>query len=351
MLSRRLHWRALVGLGALLMVICVWPVTCAALPIPITSTIDRQNTAASENPNEMMKFISVLSTSRNSNNNNISDSISNIRTYSNNTILTTKIPQKRYANISRLRKTGKRLFAENQRTPHTIKHILNIEKSEKNIDYSQNESEIKIKHTTTSELNLDATTIQTTLATGNIASRRQTPTMQTANIQKMKSKAILLAEHSLQEQLEPTTVTNNNNNTETNAFDHAQKQQHSLMVTATNKSKHFLNIVKRMSDAISLPSSTTQSSSLLLNNKNSNAQKIGFRNDRSITSTNNNRKKNSNLDRNERSANLSQIMGTARKIQLLMKNRLIQILPDGTVNGTQDDSSDYSEYFHTFIYF
>lgn len=48
----------------------------------------------------------------------------------------------------------------------------------------------------------------------------------------------------------------------------------------------------------------------------------------------------SNLERNERSANLSHINA---KIQLFIKNRLLQILPDGTVNGTQDDSSDYSE--------
>uniref|UniRef100_A0A182NLD5 Uncharacterized protein n=1 Tax=Anopheles dirus TaxID=7168 RepID=A0A182NLD5_9DIPT len=52
----------------------------------------------------------------------------------------------------------------------------------------------------------------------------------------------------------------------------------------------------------------------------------------------------SNLERNERSANLSHISGATRKIQLFIKNRYIQLLPDGTVNGTHDDLSDYSEY-------
>lgn len=52
-------------------------------------------------------------------------------------------------------------------------------------------------------------------------------------------------------------------------------------------------------------------------------------------------KSGSNLERNERSANLSHINA---KIQLFIKNRMLQILPDGTVNGTQDDTSDYSEY-------
>lgn len=62
-------------------------------------------------------------------------------------------------------------------------------------------------------------------------------------------------------------------------------------------------------------------------------------------------KRNSNLDRNERSTNFSHIIGTSRKIQLLIKNRLLQLLPDGTVNGTHDDGSDYSEYTIFFLSF
>jgi len=48
--------------------------------------------------------------------------------------------------------------------------------------------------------------------------------------------------------------------------------------------------------------------------------------------------------RSERSTNLSHITGTARKIQMHIKNKYLQILPDGTVNGTTEDDSDYSEY-------
>ncbi|XP_058822697.1 rho GTPase-activating protein gacF isoform X2 [Topomyia yanbarensis] len=50
----------------------------------------------------------------------------------------------------------------------------------------------------------------------------------------------------------------------------------------------------------------------------------------------------SNLERNERSANLSHITGATRKIQLYIKNRYLQLLPDGTVNGTHDDQSDFT---------
>lgn len=50
-----------------------------------------------------------------------------------------------------------------------------------------------------------------------------------------------------------------------------------------------------------------------------------------------------NLDRNERSANLS-LTRTSNRIQLLVKGRLLQILPNGVVNGTDDDQSEHSEY-------
>lgn len=47
--------------------------------------------------------------------------------------------------------------------------------------------------------------------------------------------------------------------------------------------------------------------------------------------------------RSERSTNLSHVTGSARKIQMFIKNRHLQLLPDGTVNGTTDDTSAYSE--------
>lgn len=49
--------------------------------------------------------------------------------------------------------------------------------------------------------------------------------------------------------------------------------------------------------------------------------------------------------RNGRStANLSHIMGTARKIKMFVKNRYLQVFPDGTVNSTTEDTSDYGEW-------
>ncbi|CAH1121419.1 unnamed protein product [Ceutorhynchus assimilis] len=46
--------------------------------------------------------------------------------------------------------------------------------------------------------------------------------------------------------------------------------------------------------------------------------------------------------RSERSANLSHVTGTARKIKMFIKNRHLQLLPGGTVNGTTDDTSPYT---------
>lgn len=53
--------------------------------------------------------------------------------------------------------------------------------------------------------------------------------------------------------------------------------------------------------------------------------------------------------RSERSTNLSHVTGTARKIQMFIKNRHLQLLPDGIVNGTTDATSGYSEFLFFFL--
>ncbi|XP_032522309.1 fibroblast growth factor 3 isoform X1 [Danaus plexippus] len=46
--------------------------------------------------------------------------------------------------------------------------------------------------------------------------------------------------------------------------------------------------------------------------------------------------------RAQRSANLSHITGTSRTIQMFLKNRYLQLMPDGTVNGTTEGNSVYT---------
>ncbi|XP_011302477.1 uncharacterized protein bnl [Fopius arisanus] len=53
--------------------------------------------------------------------------------------------------------------------------------------------------------------------------------------------------------------------------------------------------------------------------------------------------------RAERSANLSHITGASRKIRMYIKNRHLQILSDGTVNGSNDDTSDYTIFQRTSV--
>uniref|UniRef100_A0A1L8DJH2 Fibroblast growth factor n=2 Tax=Nyssomyia neivai TaxID=330878 RepID=A0A1L8DJH2_9DIPT len=63
---------------------------------------------------------------------------------------------------------------------------------------------------------------------------------------------------------------------------------------------------------------------------------------RSVAERRRRRRGDTKLERNQRSANLSFAMGSARKIQLFIKNRYLQLLPDGTVNGTQNVHSDFT---------
>lgn len=78
-------------------------------------------------------------------------------------------------------------------------------------------------------------------------------------------------------------------------------------------------------------------------------QVILSRTDRSLG--NKKRQRNPHLDRNERSANLSHHMSSsARRKQLLIKNHYLQILPDGTISGTTDRNSEFSEFLFLLLY-
>lgn len=114
----------------------------------------------------------------------------------------------------------------------------------------------------------------------------------------------------------------------------------------TSKASDFLKVVFNRTELDDSGSVTVR-----VNNRGSkNGSEVLSRSDRSAAAvaavggnaTRRGRRRES--DRNERSANLSHITGANRKIQLYIKNRFLQILPDGSINGTHDDNSDYSEY-------
>lgn len=101
------------------------------------------------------------------------------------------------------------------------------------------------------------------------------------------------------------------------------------------------------------------SRTLMRNDRSANQYNLNGKHNKKLNGTkrvkninnSNNRVKASTLDRNERSANLSHITGSARKIQLYIKNRFLQLMPDGTVNGTTDDSSDFSKFLFFLFFF
>lgn len=70
------------------------------------------------------------------------------------------------------------------------------------------------------------------------------------------------------------------------------------------------------------------------------------RTERSVQIPSNKRKRlhndSSNAERIERSANFS-LTKITKRIQLLIKGRFLQVLPDGTVNGTHEHESEYSK--------
>lgn len=92
------------------------------------------------------------------------------------------------------------------------------------------------------------------------------------------------------------------------------------------------------------------SKSKRLNNYRNNLHINSSSNSHPFIPSSSNNDNNSNLDRNERST-LSHLAGPSRKIHLYIKNHFLQLLPDGTVNGTQDETSEHSEYIQYTIYF
>lgn len=296
--SRRHHWRALAGLGALLLVICVWPFTCAAMPVvpvmpPMTSIataaqrlrheIPPPSQAASANPSYLTKFLSVLNVTTTISNNELRAAVRSVRR-----------SRKRPADAASRFKLNNRKINKTTTVESTTvdKNVMDFSAS----NISNNSSH-------TSELNLD------------------TPITMKVILKSMAAATV-------------STITDTST-IDGNRTEIEQRQEFAENFENSNKSSKERSVEEFLSETTAMPKFNTP--------VNATARNLRPVRNSSLALTGQQRKKNSNLERNERSANLSHITGTARKIQLLIKNRLIQILPDGTVSGTQDDGSDYSE--------
>lgn len=311
--SRRIHRRALVGLGALLLVLSVWPFFCvAAIPVPsqspavaaastpVAASSSTTSTATIINPSDLQTFLNLLNNTQITDiNSSITDPVASpTRSAS---------PQPNTALIIGDDK-HRQLNATAVRPRRSLRDRIARKKSEKVAtvaERSHDEITVKFKSpTSATELNLDESQAAT------VSTSPTTPTIEMPDMQHYTDALLNLS------------IDYRSNKLDDNLQDTVKIDASTEWVDLTTA----LAVVHRQSPG------------------HGNACRNTTRNHRSISQNLHltNRKRNSHLDRNERSANLSHIMGTARKIQLLMKNRLIQILPDGTVNGTEDDS-DYSK--------
>lgn len=311
----RLQWRALAVLGALLLVILVWPMCCATMPTPAITSASKKsinllttttNTNASLNTNrparrstrnysDRLRFMDILHKA-NATANSITQQKQRLATSSValNSSQHTLVDHDDET-LSRSQQINDRADIENKNKSETLRNsTLN----------NDNFDSIKISLNKISENNVNVDNSINTNYKSNI----------NLNLVNLNDNDAINSDKSSIININKSKINTNNKFTVNN---NSYLEDSNKILSRTERSLQLPNLSNSTTTAIRL-------------------RKTKGRN-------------NSHLDRNERSANLSHITGTARKIQIYMKNRYLQLLPDGIVNGTHDDSSDYSKYhFHYF---
>ena len=392
--SRRLHWRALAALGALLLVILVWPFTCAsAVPIPlkISATTSSHNftdnnvnskkinvselvnTTTSIHPSSLTQFLSVLNNRTHNNNNNSSYSYDKSN---NNNTSEAFLPNESNDNY---------YLNNNKEISNTSKNhmFINSEKYKIRDHRSANIPRRGIPRLRKNRKKMQFITERYYLESVIASSEKSVTSEKSLNYYQWSTIEYSSDEFSMELTTSANTFTQQNRQSFAYVTQPQQQQQLYPNASFSENSEHiFPNKSIKFDNSMLFEKNVKSPKAVHTNNGPNRRQrkkvngssgeenvkdthnKFNSRIDSSITTTtttitnattgssiSNRRKQSTNLDRNERSANLSHIMGTAaRKIQLLIKNRLLQILPDGTVNGTQDDTSDNSE-FCFFIFY
>lgn len=371
--STCLQWRALAVLGALLMVVSMWTMICAAKPLPFyaqNQSIDDQpmhinRKSYSEQNTE--EFFHVLKTNSRDDNNYDSNNTNVMATINEHiqirsVISSLKVPK---------RKRGIFLNSSNRVTVDRIKtmfynnhantsnaHLRNDGNKINEIKPNNNAVELHSDRTilynysdsaSQSELNID--TSQTSVDVQQLQTELATTTNSLIQTRITSKNAALNSSdtHSTNDAIQIATTSNNYANVASYPF--YSMQPMIINTTITTNSTTSINQSVFL-DYINNYNNTNLSKYDDINDRiNSTMQKneIFSRTERSIhvNSNETTRKKSprndkTNLDRIERSANLSLTKATKR-IQILIKSRLLQLLPDGTVNGTQNDESEFSK--------
>lgn len=322
-ISNRLQWRALAALGALLVIICVWPFNCTAVPLPLlpisfnhTANMSSKTDNSSEHLFDKSSSSDYLIQPMNAAQKQRGQStiISEINVSKKSRlarVLHVKRKQRIFVQHNRIKNFSSKIERSTQRSFKFDSNIKSSTEFEEAIIYPRK----KFQHHHHHHLRHNNLMIETTPTS--ISHKDQFKTIDEIMYSTTTSSDSLLDLSSIF-----STTTTTSSSTQRSVF----------LKTNSNGTR------------IPLPTSISLFRTTI-------EQPYGLsRTERSVQLSNNNYPSNrkitsSGLERNERSANLSHITGTARKIQLLIKNRLLQILPDGTVNGTQDDGSDFSKLF------
>lgn len=307
----RLQWRALAVLGALLLVILVWPMCCATMPTPAITSASRKSI-------NLLPETASTTTITNASLNTIRPSRRSTRNYSD---------RLRFMDIvHRANATANSITQQKQRLA-TSPDALNssqytlVDRDDETLSRSQ-------------QINDRAET-----KNKNKSETLRNSTLNNDNFDSIKFSLNKISENNVN--VDNSINTNYKSNINLNLVNLNDND-------AINSDKSsIININKRKFNT---------NNKLTVNNNSylEDSNKILSRTERSLqlpnlsnTSTTAIRRrkiKGSHLDRIERSANLSQTTATTMKIQIYMKNRYLQLMPDGIVNGTFDDSSDYSKY-------
>lgn len=345
--SRRIRRGALVGLGALLLVLIVWPFICvAAIPVPLmlppqpsasANPHQHQRSPTSDPPSFLSVLLKATTTPTNSSitqpNTRAQPSPTHYQSTPNGyvNINNTLITQHHHQHISNT-SSSHNTTLDTTRT-HRIVRDLRIDSPVVKSENSHDEIEFKFKSVEPQPLPMVDPKLDRSQTTNHHHQfHRRTIEMPDIMMQSNANATLLTTTTSIDEQMHNVNEDDDDDLHGTTTMIPSSEQDESSLSTSTTA-------------LAVLHAASTTTHSAPHHRKSAPRSHRSVRQDVHLTQ----RKRKSHLDRNERSANMSHIKGTARKIRLMVKNRLIQILPDGTVNGTHDDMSEYSKCTFFFI--
>ncbi|XP_037036953.1 uncharacterized protein LOC119074783 isoform X2 [Bradysia coprophila] len=329
--SSQFQWRALVLLGALLLVVSLWPLTCAALPIDLmTYQSNLWNSSEIGLANQRPPYSSAMSDYGSSETDKYSSQV-------HDDIINVPMTDTVF-----LRRKRKRANPSNRSTSYTIRNYFNAARPRTIIQRKE------LSSSTPQTLQLNDLYLAGTPSSLSITTYE--PVVGLRKLSSNNSLQMRLSQATIQNEIiasvsvttQPTTSIKLNQNQKDDDVQLKLNRNNGANIVAPTM---FLN--QTISPTLQTVFSYSPSGSKRL--QMTSTESIFSRTERSIPvqaraqgKKSTTGRRDSNLDRNERSTNFSHIAGTSRKIQLLIKNRLLQLLPDGTVNGTQDDGSDYT---------